>query len=178
MKDWLATFPKAVAKYEAEQESGNSTSSTTTADIPSSSGTDWDALLDDYESVVDSLVTAQKKLKADKNDISALTDVNAANLRDRAFGKPTSDASKDLTVAQMARMAKIAAKALEECNNQRLRLHGVVSWSLLQLFFCRLKLSYRYIIRQVFRGFEKRVRSALDILVLGNILKGQKKNST
>lgn len=73
-----------------------------------SSGEDWDKILDEYESYCTKLVSAAKKAKA--GDMSVMTEYASLVESAESLQKKLENAGSNLSAAQAARLNKIAAK--------------------------------------------------------------------
>lgn len=77
-------------------------------EIASTSGEDWDNILDEYEAYCTKLATYAKKAQA--GDVSAMTEYASLLESAESLQKKLENAGSDLTAAQVARLNKIAAK--------------------------------------------------------------------
>ena len=77
-------------------------------DVTASSKSDWDAILDEYESFVDKYIALLKK--ANTGDMSALTEYMSYMEKAQALAEKLDDADDDMSSAQMNRYMKIAQK--------------------------------------------------------------------
>lgn len=73
-----------------------------------SNSTDWDSVLDEYESFVDKYIKLYKK--AQTGDMSAVTEYAECLEKAESLQSKLDNAKSDLTAAQAARLTKIAAK--------------------------------------------------------------------
>lgn len=73
-----------------------------------SSSTNWDAILDEYESFVDKYIALAKKASA--GDISALTEYAEYMEKAEDLADDLEDAEDEMTAAQIARYSKISMK--------------------------------------------------------------------
>ncbi len=74
----------------------------------SSSGEDWDKILDEYEKYCDKAVALYKKAQA--GDMSAMTEYASLLESAESLQKKLENAGPNLSAAQAARLNKIAAK--------------------------------------------------------------------
>ena len=97
------TFRLTINSVESEGdgESDNAVAET-------SSGEDWDKILDEYESYCNKLVAAAKK--AQSGDVSVMTEYASLLESAESLQKKLENASSSLSVAQATRMNKIATK--------------------------------------------------------------------
>lgn len=104
------------AKYEpygtaqATSTADNDDESETVAEetTASTSGEDWNAILDKYEKYCDQMVSLAKKVKA--GDVSVMTEYASALESAQELQTKLDNAKNDMTAAQAARLSKIAAK--------------------------------------------------------------------
>ncbi len=78
----------------------------------SSDGSEWDELLDEYDSYMEDYVAVLKKSQADPTDMSILTESQDLAQRGMKWAEKMGDAAAQLTPEQAARYQKIASKAM------------------------------------------------------------------
>lgn len=77
----------------------------------SSSNTDWDEILDDYERVMDRYISLAKR--AQNGDMSVMSEYSDLMTEVSELDKKLSNASSELSASQIARLNKIAQKAAQ-----------------------------------------------------------------
>lgn len=105
-------FTEAVSFELIDKAFEESTEITISSDTGSSKSksksTNWDKVLDEYESFVDSYVKLLKK--AQNGDVSALTESAEILQKANSLSEKLSDANDDMSAAQAARFVKIQGK--------------------------------------------------------------------
>lgn len=96
----------------AYEEVGHSGSSSASSDnTESTSSTDWDKVLDEYESMMNSYVNAVKK--SSQGDMSAMTEMANYLEKAQSFADKLENAEDDMSSTQWARFMKIQEKMVK-----------------------------------------------------------------
>lgn len=113
-KDWSSSSTVATEEVAEEAGAGEEVAEEAgageevAAEASSSSGEDWDKILDEYEKYCDKTVAVAKKAQA--GDISAMTEYASLLESAESLQQKLENAGPALTAAQAARLNKIAAK--------------------------------------------------------------------
>jgi hypothetical protein len=86
------------------------TETTDDGDSDEGDSSEWDSLLDDYESFADDYIAAIKKQKADPTDMSVMTDMAALAPNAAKWSTKMSEAAATLNADQAGRMMDIQKK--------------------------------------------------------------------
>lgn len=86
------------------------TETTDDGDSDEGDSSEWDSLLDDYESFADDYIAAIKKQKADPTDMSVMTDMAALAPNAAKWSTKMSEAAATLNADQVGRMMDIQKK--------------------------------------------------------------------
>ena len=106
-EDFAAALEREILEAEADLEEELNEDSDEYVDNSSSSG-DWDAILDSYENYMNQYIKVLKKVNA--GDASAYSEMLSLMEECNELNEKLSSASDNMSVAQMNRFQKIAAK--------------------------------------------------------------------